>query len=120
MYPPLPNETPAPGDVSCFQIDPSGAAASLPRLGDDADGTNCTGPPHGIQREDCLFLDVYAPSGTNLSDASLPVVVWLYGGAYLYGSKQQFDASVLPFYFGDGFLDTASQSNNSNMIFVTG
>lgn len=28
----------------------------------------------------------------------LPVVVWFYGGAYLFGSKTQYDPDKLPFY----------------------
>jgi para-nitrobenzyl esterase len=34
--------------------------------------------------EDCLFLDVFAPDGA--SPGSLPVLVWVHGGAYLNGS----------------------------------
>ena len=34
--------------------------------------------------EDCLFLDVFAPEGA--APGSLPVLVWIHGGAYLNGS----------------------------------
>ena len=34
--------------------------------------------------EDCLFLDVFAPDGA--APGSLPVLVWVHGGAYLNGS----------------------------------
>lgn len=34
--------------------------------------------------EDCLFLDVFAPEGA--APGSLPVLVWVHGGAYLNGS----------------------------------
>jgi carboxylesterase type B len=37
--------------------------------------------------EDCLFLNVYAPQ--NVSRAS-PVVVWIHGGGYGYGSPNAF------------------------------
>jgi carboxylesterase type B len=37
--------------------------------------------------EDCLFLNVYAPK--NVSRAS-PVVVWIHGGGYGYGSPNAF------------------------------
>lgn len=43
-------------------------------LGVDVSGTS----------EDCLFLDVYAPDGA--TPGSLPVLVWVHGGAYLNGS----------------------------------
>ncbi|KAK3316262.1 Alpha/Beta hydrolase protein [Apodospora peruviana] len=58
--------------------------------------------------EDCLFLDVYVP-GKALKNPSLklPVAVWIYGGAYLLGSKD-------PFYDGSGIMGQAS----NDMIFV--
>lgn len=64
--------------------------------------------------EDCLFLDVYVP-GRALRNPSLklPVLVWLYGGAYVFGSKDTM-APHLPFYDGSGMI---GQSNNG-MIFV--
>ncbi|KAK3384514.1 Alpha/Beta hydrolase protein [Lasiosphaeria ovina] len=64
--------------------------------------------------EDCLFLDVYVP-GKALKNTSLklPVVVWIYGGAYVFGSKDTMQPQ-LPFYDGSGMM---GQSNN-NMIFV--
>ena len=34
--------------------------------------------------EDCLYLNVFVPEGTNL-----PVMVWIHGGAYLTGSASQ-------------------------------
>ncbi|KAK4232578.1 putative esterase and lipase [Podospora fimiseda] len=64
--------------------------------------------------EDCLFLDVYVPSKVlNNPSAKLPVAVWIYGGAFIFGSKDVF-APDLPFYDGSGII---GQSNN-NMIFV--
>ncbi|MAU81819.1 MAG: carboxylesterase [Gordonia sp.] len=35
--------------------------------------------------EDCLFLNVWAP----VADEALPVMVWLHGGAYVFGSGSQ-------------------------------
>jgi para-nitrobenzyl esterase len=35
--------------------------------------------------EDCLYLNVWAPAGTQQS-AKLPVIVWIYGGAFNVGS----------------------------------
>ena len=64
--------------------------------------------------EDCLFLDVYVP-GKALKNPSLklPVVVWIYGGGYVFGSKDSLQPE-LPFYDGSGMI---GQSNNA-MIFV--
>ena len=36
----------------------------------------------GVQSEDCLYLNVWAPAGAK----DLPVMVWIYGGAYRLGS----------------------------------
>ena len=35
--------------------------------------------------DDCLFLNVYVPSGAN-SDSKLPVLFWIHGGAYTNGA----------------------------------
>lgn len=45
--------------------------------------------------EDCLFLDVFAPEGA--APASLPVLVWIHGGAFQNGSGsvQWYDGSRL-------------------------
>ena len=46
--------------------------------------------------EDCLFLNIWAPSGSSAGGAR-PVMVWLHGGAYIFGSGSQplYDGSVL-------------------------
>ena len=43
--------------------------------------------------EDCLFLNVWAPSGAH----DLPVMVWLHGGAFVYGSgsDKYYDGTLL-------------------------
>ena len=38
--------------------------------------------------EDCLFLNVWAPSGAE-TGATKPVMVWVHGGAYIFGSGSQ-------------------------------
>lgn len=38
--------------------------------------------------EDCLFLNVWAPSGAD-AGAAKPVMVWVHGGAYIFGSGSQ-------------------------------
>ncbi|ETW21269.1 carboxylesterase/lipase family protein [Mycobacterium gastri] len=40
------------------------------------------------QREDCLWLNIWAPAGTEPGDGK-PVMVWLHGGAYTLGSGSQ-------------------------------
>lgn len=64
--------------------------------------------------EDCLFLDIYVPKKA-IDDPSLklPVISWFYGGAYIFGAKDQAEP-VLPFYDGTGLL----QASGSNTIFV--
>ncbi|TGD88164.1 carboxylesterase/lipase family protein [Mycolicibacterium sp. CH28] len=46
--------------------------------------------------EDCLFLNVWAPSGASSRDPK-PVMVWVHGGAYIFGSGSQplYNGSVL-------------------------
>lgn len=44
--------------------------------------------------EDCLSLDVYAPSGATPSDG-LPVMVWVHGGSNIWGRAEQYDGSKL-------------------------
>lgn len=44
--------------------------------------------------EDCLTVNVQRPS-TATASSSLPVVYWMYGGAFEFGSTQTYDASEL-------------------------
>ncbi len=44
--------------------------------------------------EDCLNLNVVRPKGVS-EDAKLPVMVWIYGGAFFAGSIPTFNASEL-------------------------
>ncbi|KAI0363529.1 alpha/beta-hydrolase [Pilatotrama ljubarskyi] len=46
--------------------------------------------------EDCLFLNVFRPSGTKASE-KLPILVWFYGGAFMNGaaSDAEFDPTFL-------------------------
>ncbi|KUJ24458.1 carboxylesterase family protein-like protein [Mollisia scopiformis] len=37
--------------------------------------------------EDCLYMDIWAPA--NSGNKSLPVMVWTYGGGFIFGSKSQ-------------------------------
>ena len=76
-------------------------------------------PPTGLFSEDCLFLDVYVPkSAFDSGAANTPVVVWFFGGAYIFGSKNAFGPNM-PFYSGDGILESASKIPK-DVIFVAG
>jgi para-nitrobenzyl esterase len=46
--------------------------------------------------EDCLFLNVWTPTG-NKKDSKLPVMVWIHGGAFVFGSGAMNDFSGSPF-----------------------
>lgn len=56
------------------------------------------GPPPNIQpvSEDCLYLNVWRPIGIR-AGADLPVMVWIHGGSYLFGSggSPRFDGDFL-------------------------
>jgi para-nitrobenzyl esterase len=61
-------------------------------------GANCAqaGWPRGSgaiaegSSEDCLFLNLWIPAGTK-PGAKLPVMVWIHGGAFVFGSGSQPD-----------------------------
>ncbi|KFZ23475.1 hypothetical protein V502_02048 [Pseudogymnoascus sp. VKM F-4520 (FW-2644)] len=74
----------------------------------------------GPQSEDCLFLDVYVPSWALEPDAEkLPVVVWIFGGAYIFGAKGgdiELPSGTFSPYDGQGFRD----ATDNGLIWVTG
>lgn len=45
--------------------------------------------------EDCLYLNVYCPDHATASGATLPVMVWIHGGAFMAGAANSYDASRL-------------------------
>jgi carboxylesterase type B len=61
------------------------------------------------EQEDCLFLDVVVPGKAFRGEAKLPVLNWIYGGAYILGSK-------------DGMYDGAPlvKTSKNNIIYVAG
>ncbi|MCV7179255.1 carboxylesterase/lipase family protein [Mycolicibacterium sphagni] len=77
--------------------------------------------------EDCLFLNVWAPSGADTG--AKPVMVWVHGGAYIFGAGSQplYDGSVLAdssdvvvvtinYRLGAlGFIDLSSAGFDSNV-----
>jgi para-nitrobenzyl esterase len=60
-------------------------------------GNHCPQPPSpfGIvsTTEDCLFLNVFTPSGA--STDPLPVMVWIHGGALVTGESDDYDPTAL-------------------------
>lgn len=115
---------PPAGPLSCLQVDygmntcipapsPFDGGAKSNSNDDDCPYTK----PAATHREDCLFLDIYAPLSVINGKEKVPVVVWIYGGAYLFGSKDEFDLSKLPLYSGQGVLEEAEKGS---AIFVAG
>lgn len=49
-------------------------------------GGNCA------QVEDCLYLNIYAPANAN-ARSKLPVMVWIHGGAFIFGSGATYDGT---------------------------
>ncbi|XP_010144093.1 PREDICTED: putative inactive carboxylesterase 4, partial [Buceros rhinoceros silvestris] len=47
--------------------------------------------------EDCLYLSVYSPAGSNKKD-KLPVMVWIHGGSFVFGGASRYDGSALSAY----------------------
>lgn len=72
-------------------------------------------PAFKAQNEDCLFLDLYVPAQAIRNPSmKLPVISWFYGGAYIFGAKDQF-GDLLPLYQGTGLI----QQSGGNVIFVS-
>ena len=63
-----------------------------------------TPPPPNGESEDCLYLNIYAPTG---GPENKPVFFWIYGGGLLFG------ANSLPLYDGTDF------AANQDIIVVT-
>ena len=100
--------------VSCVQVD---ITANCTKGGDlFIVNANCPNGFTGQAVEDCLFLDIYVPSSVLNGTELVPVVVWFHGGAYMFGSKHEFNISQIPLYSGQGILT----STQENLIFVVG
>ena len=64
--------------------------------------------------QDCLFLDVYVPAkAVENPSLKLPVIHWIFGGAYIFGSKDSSDP-LTPFYDGTGLI----QQSGGEVIFI--
>ncbi|KAK5615450.1 hypothetical protein CRENBAI_000892 [Crenichthys baileyi] len=62
--------------------------------------------------EDCLYLNIFVPHGLSVS-TSLPVMVYLFGGAFLLGASN--DVEVL----GESLYDGKEMANRGGVIVVT-
>uniref|UniRef100_A0A8H7K2M2 Carboxylesterase type B domain-containing protein n=1 Tax=Bionectria ochroleuca TaxID=29856 RepID=A0A8H7K2M2_BIOOC len=112
-FPKLRNNTIQSPDrnTTCIQIDSK--KLKHPPIG----GSPLEDPhdPPNNQTEDCLFLDIYVPKWVfeeDAADTRLPVTVWIYGGGYAFGSKNQGG----PLYTGKSGL----QASGYNNIFIAG
>ncbi|KAG9380385.1 PnbA Carboxylesterase type B [Pyrenophora tritici-repentis] len=80
-----------------------------------APGANASSPiptPDPRESEDCLFLDVFVPEDVldNVGKGyGAPVLVWIYGGGYTGGSKNNNPA---------GLLAASGNSTNGDIIYV--
>lgn len=45
------------------------------------------------QSDDCLYLNVYRPANIS-TDANLPVLVWIYGGAFISGGSSSYSGEI--------------------------
>ncbi|OHF03193.1 hypothetical protein CORC01_01577 [Colletotrichum orchidophilum] len=86
---------------NCIQIDPNGLH-NAPGGQSPVDTPDDQVTPQG---EDCLFLDLYVPKHVIETPPvkALPVVVWIYGGAFAFGSKNQLG----PLYTGHAWGESA-------------
>ena len=62
-------------------------------------GPNCAQPKSGFgtasTSENCLYLNVFTPARASHASASLPVMVWIHGGAFTYGESNNYNPSAL-------------------------
>lgn len=100
---PLRLKPPQPITSSLGTIQAKGSAPSCPQFFFDTNGNFPVGVLGKLadtplfqkitdQSEDCLYINVYRPAGTTPSD-SLPVLFWIYGGAFAAGGAAMYDGS---------------------------
>ena len=77
-------------------------------LGGLIPSVNLTDPE--LYSEDCLFLDVWTPKDVLTEGRKVPVLVWIYGGAYVFGGKS--------LYFPGGLMQRATVQERGGIVFV--
>ena len=83
-----------PADVDHWQEELDAGECGSASLQDLDKCIEVGGGDPGSLSEDCLYLNVWTPKDAPNSDVRLPVMVWIHGGAYLFG------AGGLPPYIG--------------------
>ncbi|XP_060636788.2 bile salt-activated lipase [Anolis sagrei] len=63
--------------------------------------------------EDCLYLNIWVPQGKKTVSTNLPVMVWIYGGAFLWGGGQG------PNFLQNYLYDGQEIATRGNVIVVT-
>ena len=108
--------SPPPGSsITCISVDTSGKCS--PNGGDLVLGKSCRPQIETTYSEDCLFLNIFVPfAAFGARMGPVPVVVWFYGGAFVFGSKSEFDIMRFPLYSGNGVIGAAKEP----LIFVVG
>jgi carboxylesterase type B len=103
---PLRLKPPRPLKSSAGTVDATGIAPACPQflLSTNTDGAVldlvATIPTFSlwdsidIMQEDCLTVSVQRPAGM-AADAKLPVLFWIYGGGFEFGSTSTYDASAM-------------------------
>jgi len=77
-----------------------------------ANASSVVPPPNPLESEDCLFLDVFVPQGVlrNAGKGSgAAVLVWIYGGGYTNGQKNNNPA---------GLIAASGNATNGDVIYV--
>ncbi|NXI47409.1 CEL lipase, partial [Galbula dea] len=64
-------------------------------------------------KEDCLYLNIWVPQGKRQVSTKLPVMVWIYGGAFLLGGSQG------PNFLNNYLYDGEEIAVRGNVIVVT-
>ncbi|XP_036276299.2 bile salt-activated lipase-like [Pipistrellus kuhlii] len=68
---------------------------------------------HTWGSEDCLYLNIWVPQDQKEVSQNLPVMIWIYGGAFILGSGQGLN------FFRDYLYDGEKIATRGNVIVVT-
>ncbi|KAJ7248178.1 esterase 1 [Mycena haematopus] len=96
----IPYAEPPIGDLRFARPVPKFSLGNLSTFDATKFGDSCIQPPSPFipaglpQSEDCLTINVFRPAGLT-SDASVPVMAWIFGGSFFTGTPVTFDASSL-------------------------